>query len=151
MNTLELSDGSLGGDEQLSFVRMISDSAAFLRTGNRSGFKLRFRAGGALGDKDLPLQKQEALGGFTALRGYDFKELRGGTFSLLGTAEYRAEGLSLFVDLASLKAEGEFGSARTGLGAALNFSDGARLDVAWRTDDQARWRPELRLLFRRTY
>ena len=39
-------------------------------------YTLTLRLRGA-GGKDLPEQKQEGLGGWTALRGYDFKEFRG--------------------------------------------------------------------------
>jgi hypothetical protein len=151
MNTLEIADPGLGGDDQFKFVRLVSDSAVFLRTGHDQGLKLRFRAAGRLGDSNLPVQKQESLGGFTALRGYGFKEFRNGQFSLLGTAEYRMEALSAFVDLGSLKTDAGFGQAKTGVGLALNFSDKAHVDFAWRTDDQARWRPEIRLMFHRTY
>jgi hypothetical protein len=34
---------------------------------------------------------------------------------------------------------------------ALNLEDKAHLDFAWRADDQARLRPEIRLLFHRTF
>ncbi|HEY0714383.1 MAG TPA: hypothetical protein VGF45_16995, partial [Polyangia bacterium] len=91
------------------------------------------------------------LGGWTALRGYGFKELDDGDFSLLGTAEYRFDGVSLFVDIGSLRTADSFSTAKTGIGAALNFSDGVHLDVAWRTDDRREVWPEVRLLFQRTY
>jgi hypothetical protein len=61
------------------------------------------------------------------------------------------EALSAFVDVGSLRTDGGFGSAKTGAGLALNFTDKAHIDFAWRADDQARWRPEIRLLFHRTY
>jgi hypothetical protein len=151
MNTLEIADPGLGGDDAFKFVRLVSDSAVFVRTGHKQGLKIRFRAAGKLGEHDLPLQKQEAIGGWSAVRGYGFKELRGGQFSLLGTAEYRMDALSAFVDIGSLRTDGAFGNAKTGAGLALNFSDKVHLDFAWRADDQATWRPAIRLLFHRTY
>lgn len=151
VDTLEIADPALGGDDAFKFTKVVSDSEVFLRTGNHQGLKVRFRAAGKLGGDRLPLEKQESLGGWTDVRGYDFKEERGGDFSLLGTAEYRARALSAFVDIGSLRRGGAFGTAKTGLGLALNFSDQVHLDVAWRADDQARWRPSARLLFHRTY
>jgi hypothetical protein len=150
VNTVEIADPDLGGDALYQFVRLVSDTAVFLRTSGSSGIKLRARAAGRLGDGDLPLQKAESLGGWSALRGYGFKEFVG-DFSLLGTAEYRLGGLSLFVDTGSVRSAGAFSAVRTGLGASLNFGDEARLDVAWRADGEARLRPELRLLFERTF
>jgi hypothetical protein len=151
LNTLEIANQSLGSDDGISFVRLVSDSAVFLSTGDDQGLKVRFRAAGKVGGDRLIRQKEESLGGWTALRGYGFKEQRGGDFSLLGTAEYRFDGLSLFVDVGSLRRDESFSSAKTGLGAALNFTDGVHLDVAWRTDDRAEVWPEVRFLFQRTY
>jgi hypothetical protein len=151
VNTVEIANPALGGDDRFRFVRLVSDSAVFLATGHHRGLKLRFRAAGRLGGDALPVQKQEALGGWSALRGYGFKELGAGDFSLLGTAEYRLSALGLFVDVGSLRSGGAFGRARTGVGATLNVSDEVHLDLAWRADDQARLRPEARLLFKRTF
>jgi hypothetical protein len=150
VNTVEIADPDLGGDANYQFVRLVSDTAVFLRTGGSSGVKLRGRAAGRLGDGALPFQKYEGQGGWSALRGYDFKEFEG-DFSLLGTVEYRIGGLSLFVDAGSVRAAGAFSDVRTGLGASLNLGDEARLDAAWRADGEARLRPELRLLFERTF
>jgi hypothetical protein len=148
VNTLEVADEGLGGD--FNFVRLVSDSAAFIATGHEQGLLVRFRAAGKLGGQ-LPAQKQEALGGWSALRGYDFKELRGGDFALLGTVEYRLSGPSVFLDVGSLHADGSWGTAKVGAGAALNLGDEAQFVLAWRTDDEARLRPELRLLFQRAF
>ena len=74
VNTLEVADQGLGGD--FDFVRLVSDSAGVLRMGDSQTVKVRFRAAGKLGGDALPLQKAEALGGWTALRGYGFKEFR---------------------------------------------------------------------------
>jgi hypothetical protein len=149
VNTIEIANPGLGSDDVFDFVRLVSDSAIFLRTGGRSGIKLRARAAGQL-DGQVPLQKREALGGWSALRGYGFKELVG-DFSLLGTAEYRMGGLSVFVDAGSVRSGGEFSDPRAGLGASLNLGEQARLDVAWRADGEARLRPDIRLLFERTF
>ncbi len=150
VNTVEIADPDLGGDAAFQFVRLVSDTAVFLGGSRRSGIKLRGRAAGQLGDGAVPLQKREALGGWSALRGYGFKEVAG-DFSLLGTAEYRNDGLSLFVDAGSVRAGGAFTDPRVGFGASLNFGDEARFDVAWRADGEASWRPEARLLFERTF
>jgi hypothetical protein len=148
VNTLEVADQGLGGD--FDFVRLVSDSSGVLRMGQQQMVKVRFRTAGKLGGT-LPVQKAEALGGWSALRGYGFKEQRNGDFSMLGTAEYGVEALSLFVDIGSLHQADEWSSVRTGVGASLNFPDDVHLDVAWRTDDQAEWTPEVRLLFQRTF
>ena len=149
VNTVEVADPGLGGD--FNFVRMVSDSAGVLYAGRSQRIKVRFRAAGKLGGDELPLQKQEALGGWTALRGYDFKEFRGGTFSLLGTAEYGLGPISLFVDVGSVRQTDSFGGVHAGVGGSLSFPDDVHLDVAWRTDDQAELSPEVRLLFQRTF
>lgn len=152
VNTLEVADPSLGGDARFRFVRLVSDSSACARLSHEHGFKVRFRAAGRASSDRLPAQRREALGGWTALRGYDFKETRDGDFSLLGTVEYRISGLSVFLDAGSVSAlEGGFGPLKTGLGASLNLGDEAHLAVAWRTDDRARLRPELRFYFNRTF
>jgi hypothetical protein len=150
VNTVEIADPDLGGDAAFKFVRLVSDSAIFLGTGGRSGIKLRARAAGRLGDGEVPPQKREALGGWSALRGYGFKEFPG-DFSLLGTAEYSLGGLSAFVDVGSMRAAGDFSDPRAGLGASLSFGDDARLDLAWRADGEAHWRPEIRFFFERTF
>jgi hypothetical protein len=150
VNTLEIADPDLGGD-QFKFVRVVSDSAAvLLRTSPDKGLKVRFRVAGRLGGT-LPVQKQESLGGWTAVRGYGFKEDRGGNLSMLGTVEYRYKAGSAFVDVGSLRTGSDFGPTRTGLGVALNFSDRGALALAWRTDDKAEVWPEVRLFFNRTY
>jgi hypothetical protein len=151
VTTLEIANPSLGGDDRFRFVRLVSDNAAVLRTGHEQGLKVRLRAAGKVGGEALPLQKQEALGGWSDLRGYDFKEFRDGTFSLLGTAEYRLEVISAFIDVGSVRVGDEFGTPKVGLGLALNLGDDVHLDVAWRADDDARLRPEVRLLFGRTF
>jgi hypothetical protein len=151
VNTLEIADPGLGGD-QFKFVRVVSDSAAvLLRTARDKGLKVRFRVAGRLSGT-LPAQKEEALGGWTAVRGYGFKEERGGNLSMLGTVEYRYRAASAFADIGSLRrTTGGFSPTRTGLGVALNMRDRASLSLAWRTDDRAEIWPEVRLFFNRTY
>jgi hypothetical protein len=150
VNTVEIADPGLGGD-QFKFVRVVSDSAAVvLRTAPDKGLKVRFRTAGRLGGT-LPAQKEEALGGWTAVRGYGFKEDRGGNLSLLGTVEYRFQAASAFIDVGALRTGSAFGATRTGLGVALNLHDHGALALAWRTDDRARIWPEVRFFFNRTY
>jgi hypothetical protein len=150
VNTVEIADPGLGGD-QFQFVKLVSDSAVvLLRTAAETGLKVRFRVAGRLGGT-LPAQKEEALGGWSALRGYGFKELGRGTLSLLSTIEYRWRELSAFVDVGAVRDEAAFGPTRTGVGLALNLGEDAELAFAWRTDDEARLLPEVRLLFERTF
>ena len=151
LNTLELADPGLGGDAAFRFVRLVSDSSSFFRFGRDHGVKLRFRAAGRLSGDELPVQKQEALGGWSALRGYGWKELAAGNFSLLGTGEYRMSVFSAFVDVGSVRTASGFASPLTGLGLAFNFTDETHVAFAWRTDDRARARPEIRFLFHRNY
>jgi hypothetical protein len=149
VNTLEVADPGLGGDA-FQFVRVVSDSSAVvLRPGPHQGLKVRFRVAGRLSGT-LPAQKQESIGGWIAVRGYGFKEDRGGNLSLLGTVEYRWKALSAFADVGTLR-RAEFGPTRTGLGLALNLGERATFQVAWRTDDQAEVVPEARLFFNRTF
>ncbi|HVE87736.1 MAG TPA: hypothetical protein VND93_32990 [Myxococcales bacterium] len=143
VNTVEVADERLGGD--FHFTRLVSDSWVHLHTGGM--LRGRLRVAGGVGV--LPAQKMEALGGWTALRGYDFKELRGDA-SVLATAEYQWAVFSAFVDVGSVRSAGVWSPAKVGLGAAFNLGDFA-VAAAWRTDDRARLVPEARLVFQRTY
>jgi hypothetical protein len=145
--TFELADPSLGGAAE--YWRASSDSVLSLATGDDQGVALRVRVSGG---HDLPLGRQEALGGWGSLRGYDFKELAGGNFSVLGTLEYRFDAISFFVDSGAVHAPGgDFAGPRLGLGAALNLGDSGQLAFAWRTDEDATATPEIRLLFGRPW
>jgi hypothetical protein len=145
--TLEVSRPAFGGDEGTDFWKLVSDNTLYLPTGDSSSLRVRLR--GAGGER-LPLQKQEALGGWSALRGYGFKEFRGDA-SVLLSAEYRKNALGAFVDLGSVRREGDWTDARLGLGASLHLGDEVQLTAAWRADERARWAPELRLLFTRPF
>jgi hypothetical protein len=149
VNTLEIADPDLGGD--FRFVRMVSDTVVEEPVHAHQWVKIRFRAAGRLGDGELPVQKREALGGWTAVRGYEFKELGPGTFSLLGTIEYRIHEISVFFDGGQVRADGAFGPVKVGAGLALNLGRSAHLDVAWRLDDRARATPAARFFFNRTF
>jgi hypothetical protein len=145
--TFELADPSLGGAAK--YWRASSDSVLSLATGNDQGVSLRVRVSGG---HDLPLGKQEALGGWGSLRGYDFKEYAGGDVSLLSSLEYRFDAISLFVDAGAVRAPGgDFEGPRLGLGTALNLGDSGQLAFAWRTDEDAEAVPEIRLLFGRPW
>lgn len=145
--TLEVGNGpgSAGGDAR--FWKLVSDIALEVPTGWDTGLSLRVRTAGG---HRLPEQKREALGGWTALRGYGFKEYRGDV-SVLTTAEYRWSAIGLFADLGTVRADDAWTDARLGLGASLHFGDSVRMDVAWRTDERATATPEARLLFQRTF
>ncbi len=156
--TVEIARPGLGSDEELSFTRLVSDNMLFLATGPASGLRLRARVAGG---SDLPLQKQEALGGWSALRGYEFKELRGGDWSWLGTAEYRHEWLSGFVDVGSVRQPGGWTGPHAGAGLKLHFDSlpvvgrwlqnrrllpPIQLAAAWRLDQAGKAGPSVRLL-----
>jgi hypothetical protein len=152
VNTVEVADPDLlGGDRAFDFVRLVSDTVVEEPVREHHRIKIRFRAAGRLGDGTLPAQKQEALGGWIALRGYDFKELADGSFSLLGTIEYRYREISVFFDGGQVRRAGAFGPVRVSTGLALNVGDSAHLDLAWRLDDRARLAPAVRFFFNRTF
>ncbi|RJS16627.1 hypothetical protein DRW03_30030 [Corallococcus sp. H22C18031201] len=145
--TLEVGHGPNEDGADARFWKLVADATAELPTGWHSGLQLRARVAGG---HALPLQKQEALGGWTALRGYGFKEFRGDV-SVLGTCEYRWHAFGLFADVGSVHSTEGWADARLGAGGSFHFGEGVRFDVAWRTDDQASATPEARLFFERTF
>ena len=150
VNTLEIADPALGGDDKFRFARLVSESTLHVGVGRRSELGLRLRAAGKVGgDNALPRQRQEALGGWSALRGYDFKELRG-DFSLLASLEYGWDRIVMFADVGSVRQPTGWTAARLGAGALLRFY-ALDLALAWRTDDRAGFAPEIRLLFNRVF
>jgi len=146
-NTVELARPSLGGDARFDYTRYVSDTFLTLANGGERGFRLRLRAAGG---KNLPAQKQEALGGWSALRGFDYREFAG-DYSLLAMAEYRFDFVSAFVDVGSVKQPAGWLDAKLGLGVALNAGDWGQLAFAWRTDERAESSPKIRLIFRRAF
>ncbi len=146
--TMEVGEGPGADGAETRFWKLVGDVAMDLPMNWHTGLSLRLRA--ATGH-DLPLQKQEALGGWTALRGFGFKELRGGDSSVLASAEYRWHGLGIFADLGSVHAASAWADPRLGMGASFHFGDSVRFDAAWRIDDRIRLTPEARLLFNRTF
>ena len=142
LNTVEIADPSLGG--KFDFTKVLSDSFFVLETGPSDTLTLRAR--GAFG-RGLPLQKQEGLGGWTALRGYDFKEFRGDA-SLLGTLQYDGSHFGVFFDVGSVRQAGVWLDPKTSAGASFSFADGStRMEAAWRLDSRARLLPDFRILF----
>jgi hypothetical protein len=141
--TLEVARPGFGGDEGTQFWKLVSDTLLYVPTGDDDTLRLRLRGAGG---EDLPLQKQEGLGGWSALRGYGFKEFRGDA-SALGSAEYRWGFAGLFADVGSVRQETGWTDARLGVGVNLHFGDKVELTTAWRADDRASWVPEARLLF----
>ena len=131
-----------------NFWKLVGDAVVVLPVNWHSRLSVRLRVAGG---EDLPLQKQEALGGWSALRGFGFKDFRGGDASVLGSAEYRWQAFGLFADLGSVHTGSDWMDPRLGVGANFHFTDGVRVDVAWRTDEKARATPEARLLFVRTF
>ncbi len=144
---MEVGSPSLGGDEGTRFWKLVSDTVLYVPTGDDESLRLRLRGAGG---EDLPLQKLEGLGGWSALRGYGFKEFRGDA-SVLASAEYRWEALGAFVDVGSVRQAEGWTDAKLGLGASLHLGDEVQLSAAWRSDDRASWVPEARLLFTRPF
>jgi hypothetical protein len=157
--TLEIASRDMQTDSRFDYTRFVADGVLFLATGAQSGLRVRGRVAGG---SHLPLQKQEALGGWSALRGFEFKEFRGGDWSLLGMIEYRHVWVSGFLDLGALhRPQQGWSGPHAGVGAKLHF-DGLpiigrwmrgrrlllplQLACAWRLDQRTAAKPELRLL-----
>ena len=143
LDTVEVADRSLGGI--FAFTRLVSDTSLTLETGRYDTLTLRLRGAGG---RDLPLQKQEGLGGWTALRGYDFKEFRGNA-SLLGTLQLEGRHFGAFLDVGSVHRAGAgWLDPKPSAGALFSFADGStRAEAAWRLDGRARLLPDFRILF----
>ncbi|MCY1032449.1 hypothetical protein OV207_13335 [Corallococcus sp. BB11-1] len=130
------------------FWKLVGDAVLDLPVNWHSGLSVRLRVAGG---QDLPLQKQEALGGWSALRGFGFKDFRGGDASVLGSAEYRWQAFGIFADLGAVHAASDWTDPRLGVGGSFHLGDEVRVEAAWRTDEKARATPEARLLFVRTF
>ena len=143
VNTVEIADRSLGGT--FAFTKIVSDSLLTLETGRASTLTLRVRAAGG---RDLPLQKQEGLGGWTALRGYDFKEFRGNA-SLLGTLQLEGRHFGAFLDVGSVRQDGTgWLDPKSSAGGLFCFAKKTSCaEAAWRLDGRGRLLPEFRILF----
>lgn len=140
--TLELGNRALGSDPGIGYLHALSDSRLQLALGAGFLLRLRLRAGAGNG---LPLQQEEALGGWSALRGYAFKELRGDA-SLLGNAEARWRWLGAFFDLGSVHQPDGWAGLRPGVGGQLFLEHVGSLEVAWRLDGQGSPVPSARAL-----
>ncbi len=143
VNTFEVADRSLGGI--FDFTKIVSDNLLTLETGRSSTLTLRLRGAGG---HNLPLQKQEGLGGWTALRGYDFKEFRG-TASVLGTLQLEGRHFGAFLDVGSVRQSGTgWIHPKTSAGALFCFANRSTCaEAAWRLDDRAKLAPDFRILF----
>jgi hypothetical protein len=143
LNTLEVADRSLGGI--FEFTRVVSDTSLTLETGRYDTLTLRLRGAGG---HNLPLQKQEGLGGWTALRGYDFKEFRGNA-SLLGTLQLEGRHFGAFLDVGSVRQAGSgWLDPKPSAGALFcGANKSTCAEAAWRLDGRARLLPDFRILF----
>jgi hypothetical protein len=142
---LELGNGALGSDPGIDYLRLLGD--ARVRFFPAEGLSLHTRLRGALvTGAGVPLQKEEALGGWTALRGYPFKERRGDA-TVLGTAELRWRWLGAFVDLGAAHGADGWSGPLPGGGAQLFLDKLGRLEVAWRLDGHGGLAPTARALF----
>ena len=129
------------------WFKLLTDSRLQLAPAGDLLLRLRLRV--AAGSR-LPLQKQEALGGWSALRGYDFKELRGDA-SALASAEARWLALGAFVDLGSVHAPDGWLAPRAGAGLQLFLDRLGSLEVAWRLDGNGGARPSARALLGQSF
>jgi hypothetical protein len=142
---LELGNGALGSDPGIDYLRLLGDVR--LRFFPADGLSLHTRLRAALvTGAGIPLQREEALGGWSALRGYPFKERRGDA-TLLGTAELRWRWLGAFLDLGAAHAAGGWSGPLPGGGAQLFLDKLGRLEVAWRLDGRGGLAPTARALF----
>jgi hypothetical protein len=142
VTTLEVGSPALTGGTGARWTRLVSDNVLVLEFGDRRWLRLRGRGATS---SDAPLHKQEALGGFGALRGYDFKELRGDS-SLLGTLELRSGHWGGFLDVGSVRQHDGWIGAKAGAGAQFFFDRNVRFEFAWRLDGRAEAMPAVRLL-----
>jgi hypothetical protein len=140
--TFEAGSPGLGGDQSISYLKGLSDSRLQLTLADQLWARLRLRLAAGSG---LPLQKQEALGGWSALRGYDFKEFRGDA-SILANAEVRFRFLGGFFDLGSVHAPGGWQGLRPGAGGQLFLRHVGSLEFAWRLDGHGDAKPSARAL-----
>lgn len=143
VNTVEVADRSLGGI--FDFTRVVSDTFLRVEAGRYQTVTLRLRGAGG---RDLPLQKQEGLGGWTALRGYDFKEFRGNA-SLLGTLQLEGRHFGAFLDVGSVHEPGTgWVDPKPSTGALFCFARKSTCaEAAWRLDGRAKLAPDFRILF----
>ncbi len=140
--TVELGNRALGSDPAINYLHALSDSRLQLALGSGFLLRLRLRVGAGEG---LPLQLDEALGGWSALRGYPFKEFRGDV-SILGNAEARWHLLGAFLDLGDVHQPPGWTGARPGVGAQLFLEHIGSLEVAWRLDGSGTLVPSARAL-----
>ncbi len=144
--TLEVADPSLGSDARFNFTRLVSDSTLTLATGHDRGLQLRARLAGG---NDVPRQKEAALGGWSALRGFEFKEFRG-DWSALGSLEYRRECLGGFLDVGTVRQPDGWTGAKVGLGLKL-YLGALQVVAAWRTDSRGDASPAVRVFWGRGF
>lgn len=142
---LELGNGALGSDPGIDYLRLLGDARMRFFPADGLSLHTRLRAALVTG-AGLPLQREEALGGWSALRGYPFKERRGDS-TVLGTAELRWRFLGAFVDLGAVHAGDGWSGPLPGAGAQLFLDKLGRLEVAWRLDGHGGLAPTARALF----
>ncbi len=133
-SSLEVARPELGGERALSFTRLVSDQVLIANRGLLRGLKLRLRLAGSW---DAPAQKQEALGGWSALRGFPFKGHRG-SFSLLGVAEYRRGHAAAFVDMGGVREPAGWSGLLASVGVRAFLWRDLNLSVAWQANGPAR-------------
>ncbi len=128
LNTLEIARPGLGSDERFAFTRLVSDNSLVANQGSLRGLRLRLRLAASRGD--APPQKQETLGGWSALRGPAFNRYRG-DLSLLGVAEYRYRRVAAFVDAGAVHERIGWSGLVWGIGGRVYLWRGLNLGAAW--------------------
>jgi hypothetical protein len=143
VNTFEVADRSLGGI--FDFTKLVTDTSLTMETGRDSTLTLRMRGAGG---RNLPVQKEEALGGWSALRGYGFKEFRGNA-SLLGTLQLQGSHFGAFLDVGSVRqSDAGWMDPKSSAGALFCVAKKTTCaEAAWRLDGKAKPAPEFRVLF----
>ncbi len=126
--TLEFARPALGSDERLAFTRLVSEQRLEVTSGRLRGLSLRGRLGIAWG---APSQKQEGLGGWSAVRGFGFNRYRGDR-SVSGSAEYRRGRGAIFVDAGLVHEPAGWSELLSGMGARLLLWRNVQLATAWR-------------------
>jgi hypothetical protein len=128
LNTIEIARPALGSDGPLAFTRIVSDHSLIVDRGRLRGVRLRARLAGG---SNLPPQKEEGLGGWSAVRGYAFKRYRG-DWSISGTVEHRRGCLAAFFDAGAVRELAGWTGLLASVGARVYVFRALNVGAAWR-------------------
>lgn len=141
--TLEVARPALGSDERFDFTRLVGEQRLDISSGRLRGLRLRGRLGFSSG---APPQKQEALGGWNALRGFGFNLYRGDA-SVLGSVEYHWGRLAVFSDAGAVREPAGWSGLLAGAGADIEVWRGLHVGAAWPLTSPRQAFPSVRVLF----